>query len=190
MKTQFASGIKISTAAILLILTACGKNQQKTTSSDSLITTPPEESELAQHDIAMTIRSMASSIEAGEALDSSAYNFTGCLTDGRGVPLYTDFNNRPGKWRVEVKSPTKATIRSLYPGDLFPEDLRLYILSALSLTEEDVDSLYVDNDAADSESFIYYDFGPGLLRFQTYATEAPDGSESSLLDIEISRREG
>lgn len=173
---------------MIFVLSACnhkaGEENKPLADSASLA----EAEEMAKNDIAMTVRSMASSIEAGEPLDSSVYNFNGCLTDGRGVPLYTDSYNRPGTWSVKVKSPDEAVIRNLYPGDLFPDDLRLYIVSAMNLADDDITTPDEEEEETTDEG-ITYNFGPGLLRFETVNVEAPDGSPAPVVSIYISRHE-
>lgn len=192
---KFSSSIlrhRLECAAFPAVLSAfmlgsCGDSaKEKALSAAAAVEEAPAEAEMARNDIAMTVRSIASAIEAGEKLDSAVYNFRGCLTDGRGVPLYTDFDNRPGEWLVDVASPDSAVIRSLHPGDLFPEELRIYIAGSLNLTPDDICSSGGEDDEEESAPVVY-DFGPGSVYFRTHDVESPDGSESPLLSIGISR---
>ncbi len=89
-------------------------------------------------DIAMYTRSLVDALKMGEQLDSVNYDFTGILTDGKGVPLYTSFKGGPGVWRVHVLSPSSVMMANTELGDLLAEDLRIYLADQLGLTDADV----------------------------------------------------
>ena len=93
---------------------------------------------VAENDIAMTVRSIVDAISVGESLDTAEYNYNGILTDGEGVPLYTDIQGNPGEWEVDVLSDNSVRIHNLYLGDLLPKDLMEYLTTALSLSKSNL----------------------------------------------------
>jgi len=101
-------------------------------------TVPSELPFVADNDIGMTVRSMANTINIGDNLDSTDYNFEGVLTDGVGMPLFTDITGMPGKWEVEVVDSTQVRIRNLSPGDLQPHQLVEYLTQVLDPEEGNI----------------------------------------------------
>ena len=127
---------------------------------------------VAENDIAMTVRSIVDAISVGEMLDTAEYNYNGILTDGEGVPLYTDIQGNPGEWEVDVLNENSVRIHNLYLGDLLPKDLMEYLIAALSLSESNLcaSDEYEDDDETHLE---VYDFGSGSIRFETREAFAP-----------------
>lgn len=124
---------------------------------------------MAEYDIAMTVRSIADAINYGENIDES-YSYEGVLTDGRGVPLYTDNSGHPGRWKVGVETPSDVRIRNLATGNIYADALCLYITDSMGLSEYDIIEVRDDESGcpADEESMdVTYDFGRGYLRFST-----------------------
>ena len=119
---------------------------------------------VAENDIAMTVR--------------------GILTDGEGVPLYTDIQGNPGEWEVDVLNENSVRIHNLYLGDLLPKDLMEYLTAALSLSESNLcaSDEYEDDDETHLE---VYDFCSGSIRFETREAFAPNGLEGPLMSIVI-----
>lgn len=168
--------------AILLTASACGRTAETAASEET--TTADYH---ADNDIAMTIASVVDALTVGEPLDSASYDFEGVLTDGTGAPLYTDVQGAPGKWEVNVTDTATLTLRNLYLGDLFPDDLEAYITEALGLGP---DAIVTQNEYADDHEtdMNVYSFGAGEIRFETRAGIAPNGLEGPLLRIVISSR--
>ena len=138
----------------------------------------------AENDIAMTVRSIVDAISVGESLDTAEYNYNGILTDGEGVPLYTDIQGNPGEWEVDVLSDNSVRIHNLYLGDLLPKDLMEYLTTALSLSESNLCAS--DEYEDDDETYLeVYNFGSGLIRFETREAYAPNGLEGPLMSIVI-----
>lgn len=141
----------------------------------------------ADNDIAMTIRSLADAIRVGEPLDSLDYDFQGILTDGQGMPLYTDVQGEPGEWMVDVEDATSVTIRNIQLGDLLPGDLQNYILSSLRVSDEAkvqyMPPLAIDDDETEVS---VYDISGGYLRFDVRSGFAPNGLEGAYLTIRLS----
>ena len=139
---------------------------------------------VAENDIAMTVRSIVDAISVGEMLDTAEYNYNGILTDGEGVPLYTDIQGNPGEWEVDVLNENSVRIHNLYLGDLLPKDLMEYLTAALSLSESNLcaSDEYEDDDETHLE---VYDFGSGSIRFETREAFAPNGLEGPLMSIVI-----
>ncbi|MDE6843490.1 MAG: hypothetical protein K2J24_08195 [Muribaculaceae bacterium] len=134
----------------------------------------------ADNDIAMTVRSLTDAITVGQPLDTAEYNFRGVLTDGEGVPLYTDIQGSPGQWVVDVTTERHAVIRNLYLGDLLPDDLQAYITSTLQLgTDAIIESDEFDYD--DEAELTIYRFDGGEIRFEQRAGIAPNGLEGPRL---------
>ena len=139
---------------------------------------------VAENDIAMTVRSIVDAISVGESLDTAEYNYNGILTDGEGVPLYTDIQGNPGEWEVDVLSNNSVRIHNLYLGDLLPKDLMEYITTALSLSESNLCAS--DEYEDDDETYLeVYNFGSGSIRFETREAYAPNGLEGPLMSIVI-----
>ena len=139
---------------------------------------------VAENDIAMTVRSIVDAISVGEMLDTAEYNYNGILTDGEGVPLYTDIQGNPGEWEVDVLNENSVRIHNLYLGDLLPKDRMEYLIAALSLSESNLcaSDEYEDDDETHLE---VYDFGSGSIRFETREAFAPNGLEGPLMSIVI-----
>ncbi len=145
----------------------------------------------ADNDIAMTVKSIADAISVGEPLDSSQYNFEGILTDGQGMPLYTDIQGNPGGWSVRVIDNDCAEIRNLYLGDLLHTDLVSYIehslsLTPLKLTPDDM-VFYGVYDGSENADVSQYDIQGGKITIRTSTAEAPNGLRGPLMKITLMR---
>lgn len=178
----------ITTLALAGVVTSCGK-KEKTVSVESQSEMPADTvPEIpvyhADNDIAMTLRSLVDALREDEPLDSASYNFEGVLTDGQGYPLYTDVQGGPGVWKVEVLGEHTAAIRNLYLGDLFPDDLRTYIISSLGI---DPDSGANDEslDHDDHNSAIVYPIEGGEMRVETHSALTSNGREGIIMRIII-----
>lgn len=141
----------------------------------------------ADNDIAMTIRSIMDAMRVDQPLDSSEYNFRGILTNGSGMPLYTDIQGAPGQWEVEVITPTKARVKNLYLGDLVPEELTQYILMSLQIPDSLVVTEGSPVNMPDAEMAIY-DFGPGRIIFETLTAKTESGSSGPLINILLMKK--
>lgn len=140
----------------------------------------------ADNDIAMTIRSVSDAFVVGEPLHDKGYHFEGVLTDGAGMPLYTDIMGSPGQWSVDVVSANELRIHNLYLGDLLPENLRQYLEQSLDL-EEPVRRGTV-RDAEDSEIEISeYILPGGTMRIETREAKTPNGVTGPLVSISLLR---
>lgn len=139
----------------------------------------------ADNDIAMIVSSLADAISIGEPLDSSDYNFAGVLTDGTGRPLYTNLNGHAGKWKVEIKDSTRATIKNTEIGDLMVDDLRNYIISSLHLDNE---KEYVARDDVNRLQTIY-SIPNGYLSLVVRQDSTVTGIKGELVSIGISRQD-
>lgn len=139
----------------------------------------------ADLDIAMMVRSMVDAVKVGEAFDNQ-YDYTGLLTDGQGVPLYTDLTGAPGEWEVCVISPSEIILKNLKVGDLLTDDLRQYIAAELRLPDADIVE-QIDTNEDNENEIVTYDFGTGLLRFETTDTVSSISSENKakMLCIQI-----
>lgn len=171
---------------VALVMTNCAHNDRKvSTDTDSAVAAYHSVDEyVAENDIAMTVRSIVDAISVGEMLDTAEYNYNGILTDGEGVPLYTDIQGNPGEWEVDVLNENSVRIHNLYLGDLLPKDLMEYLTAALSLSESNLcaSDEYEDDDETHLE---VYDFGSGSIRFETREAFAPNGLEGPLMSIVI-----
>lgn len=123
-------------------------------SVDSTESAPEAEYFIAGNDIGMTVRSVANTINIGESLDSTDFNFEGVLTDGIGMPLFTDLRGMPGQWEIEVIDSTQLRIRNLNTGNLFPHQLMEYISQNLG-DENHTMELERESDDGDSHIQIY-----------------------------------
>lgn len=141
----------------------------------------------ADNDIAMTVRSIVDAVRVGEALSPSDYDFDGILTDGQGTPLYTDIGGAPGEWVVKVENDSTAVIANRRIGDLMYDDLRSYILDALSLNNVDLVSAY-QNPESENELIYYFDTGDVDINFSTRPVTIPSGIEGTLMTIRISKK--
>lgn len=199
------AGLKSAIAGSCIALAGCTGAEQGTTGSDSLpdesadttSTTAPlpaSRSFRPDNDIAMTVRSMVQTINEGESLDSTAYNFEGVLTDGTGAPLFTDFEGMPGQWSIDVNGPQDVVIHNLGTGDLWPDELIDYIRTALVQDKEDADT----DDAPSSPEMKHlatYDegetrveewaYGKTKLRIETTPETLPTGQVGPRLQIRL-----
>ena len=177
------------TSLFLIVFPSCnGKNTKGDTMVTASVSSPSQSADYhADNDIAMIVRSIADAISVGEPLDSAEYDFEGILTDGQGAPLYTDVQGGPGVWVVDVLDTKNATLRNLYLGDLLPNDLEIYLLQTLHLTDEDKMEFNAHDAVNDEETNItVYDFEGGYLRFEIRSGIAPNGLEGPLLTIIMS----
>lgn len=164
------------TLSLCAMLAGCDSNKKETADSSEAVV----EDYHADNDIAMTVKSIADAISVGEPLDSN-YNFEGVLTDGQGMPLYTDLHGAPGMWRVDVTSVREAVVRNLYLGDLLQNDLENYITENLELTHvKDPD--FCEYDSQDIQ-MRRYAFNGGTVTFETRYGVAPNGMEGPILKI-------
>ncbi len=170
------------TALIVLFAVGCGKQENKTTSVPS---SSPDYFH-ADADIAMTVRSLADALSVGELLDSTEYDFEGILTDGQGRPLYTDSQGNPGRWQVDVLTDTTAVIRNLSSGDLLPGNLEEYVAGSLGLGRADVVETSEYDDDFETDVTVY-DFGSGLVRFETRTMPAANGTDALFVTIAIGK---
>ena len=138
--------------------------------------------EHADNDIAMTIRSIMDAMSVDQPLDSAEYNYQGILTDGSGMPLYTDIQGAPGQWAIEVISPTKARVKNLYLGDLVPEELTQYLLTSLEIPDTVMIEEGSPLNMPDAEVAIY-DFGAGQIVFETLTAKTESGHTGPLMNI-------
>ena len=122
---------------IMLTLSSCryaGSSDSDSTEgvgTDSVISTAEPEPFIANNDIGMTVKSVANTINIGERLDSTDFNFEGVLTDGIGMPLFTDLQGMPGQWEIEVVDSTELRIRNTNAGNLRPHELLEYLSTTL-----------------------------------------------------------
>lgn len=165
--------------ATMMMASCSGKTNLRPGDTNQAMTS---DSYHADNDIAMTVSSLVDAIRVGEPLDTTGYNYDGVLTDGQGRPIYTNLHGQPGRWDVDVLSENSVSIRNTDLGDLLPEDLEGYVVSELGLTEDNVvDSLTRSVDGGSQT--VVYDFGGGLLRFETHTTLTPGGAEAPLMLI-------
>lgn len=177
-------GAAITIASVALGVWSCGGSRDDEDSMrDSVVSQPPvaaddfdddEDAFAANNDIAMTLRSVADAINVGESIDSLDYSFKGVLTDGSGMPLFTDVDGLPGEWEVEVVSPSVVRIRNVNTGDLISDDLVGYISAAMQLDDDDTLQLVSERESANRKVAVF-SFGKGTL---TIETEYNDDSES------------
>lgn len=182
-KTTYHSFLLLIIVIVALapLLQGCGKSKHDTRDAD---TPPPADEYHADNDIAMTVKSLADALRVGEPLDSAEYDFEGVLTDGQGMPLYTDIQGAPGEWKVNVVNPTKVMVRNLYLGDLLPNALECYLTSALGLSDADhIEVNEVEVDLDDETSVTEYGFSGGVMRIETRSGIAPNGVEGPLVNI-------
>lgn len=121
----------------------------------------------ADYDIAMTMRSLTDAIAVGETLDSTEYNFKGILTDGTGYPLYTALEGIPGEWSVEVVSGDRVVITNSQSGNISAEDIESYVADCLDLDNEDLVASDESETPEGDRLRTVYDFGAGLIEFES-----------------------
>lgn len=169
-------------AGIILLGAACSRSESSR-SEDSPVAltesvstaTPAEETFMADYDIGMTVRSVADAINVGESLDSTAYNFEGVLTDGVGMPLFTDMSGMPGEWEVEVVDSTQVRIRNIDAGDLQPFQLIEYLTANLNDGSHEI---LLENECDRGEAHIInYRYGRTSLRVETRPRHIGDTGE-------------
>lgn len=170
---------------LLFFIVSCGQISNKSACKDTLADSVVVDEYVADNDIAMTIRSIIDAISVGEPLDTAEYNFNGVLTDGEGMPLYTDIQGNPGEWEIDVTSDKSVRIHNLYLGDLLPEHLTKYLTLSLNLTDTipDID-VQEDNDEETSTEIFHFD--SGNIKIETREAFAPNGLEGPLMSIVIS----
>lgn len=193
-KGEWPFSALLASVLCCLLLTSCF---QKTTDSDSgrdsVIEQPPiTEQEVddiqnqfeVNNDIAMTVRSVADAINVGEKIDSTGYNFKGVLTDGSGMPLFTNLDGLPGEWEVEVVSPSVVQIRNLHAGDLVTEELVGYLSAALQLEADDTLELMSQRDSGDRKVAMF-SFGKGTITIESESNKKSDeeGGEKILITM-------
>lgn len=178
-------------AGIILLGVACTRSDtsrredSSATLTESVSAAPPaEEAFVADYDIGMTVRSVADAINVGESLDSTAYNFEGVLTDGVGMPLFTDMSGMPGEWEVEVVDSTQVRIRNIDAGDLQPFQLIEYLTANLSGGTHDI-TLENECDRGDAH-IINYRYGRTSLRVETRPQNIGDtGEVAPIMEITL-----
>ena len=172
----------ITATAFLIAAASCTHVDRRdgTAGADSAVQAVEEYH--ADHDIAMTIRSVADAISVGEPLDTADYNFDGILTDGMGHPLYTDLQGNPGRWDVDVLSPTSVAVKNVDLGDLLPDDLEVYITGSMGMSEDNIVASKELDDQDDTRITVYA-FRGGFLRFERRKGVSPNGLEGSLMRI-------
>lgn len=164
----------ISALMLSLLLMSCNNSSQ-----NKQDTAPTDDSQPAANDVAMTVRSIVDALNVGEELDSATYNFSGILTDGRGVPLYTNIDGYPGEWEVVVNSSNSASIRNTELGDLYGEDLKEYLLKELNLKPDNL--LYADN--INDTTLSVYDVGKGIMQIEMYFQQTVNDMTSTGMTI-------
>lgn len=173
--------VALLTAFAFILLNGCGSGKE---------TKDVEEESTFYHadnDIAMTFRSIADALHVGEEIKSEDYNFRGILTDGQGRPLYTDIHGNPGEWVIDVNNPESVTIQNIEYGDLLPEDLEEYIISALSIYKPKLND--EDEYSDDIETSMHlYEADNFKINFITRSEVPQNGIESVLLNIVISSK--
>lgn len=184
MMNPFATFTRVSWVLMFVVAVAsCGRHAASENTSEA--ENPPAGFH-ADNDIAMTVNSLVDAVRVGESLDSSSYNFDGILTDGQGMPLYTDSEGAPGEWSVRVEDTESAVISNVGIGDLMADDLRNYILSSLKMNAADHVTTY-ENPEKEGEIISMYDLGDAHIRFVTSAAQTPAGLEGWLMSIYVSR---
>ena len=168
----------------MLLLQSCSGNTGK--GSDESDSSAVAEYH-ADHDIAMTLRSITDALQMVEPLDTTEYNFEGVLTDGEGRPLYTDIQGAPGAWNVKVETPNKVVIRNLFLGDLLPDHLVNYITASLNLNDQHI--VHSDKIPSDKIETVIYNVGGIYLKMETRPAVAPNGLEGTLMYITASGNE-
>lgn len=172
----------------ILIFASCSSGSKRNSDSDSTPMAYEPEEFHADHDIAMTVRSIIDAINVGQRLDSVHYNYTGVLTDGNGRPLYTDVMGSPGAWEVKVRSEKSAVISNLYLGDLLDDELVEYLLQSLNITDEPTLEADSDKKGNDDELTIYR-VGKADFIVEQQTAKAPNGEEGPLMKIIIRQAE-
>lgn len=175
----------------ILIWSSCGStgDDNADSAADSPLVVSEENADTAEtfvadNDIAMTVRSVADAINLGESLDSADYCFNGVLTDGSGMPLFTDFSGLPGQWQIEVLTPRRLRIRNTKPGNLLPDELVDYLAEALSVIDRN-DVKFVEERELGDSSISIYSFGKGNLQITTTPFSNETGEIGPLVEITL-----
>lgn len=141
----------------LLLATGCSQKKEEKKVVELKPTRPVQKDTvvLQKADIAMVARSLVDEMNMGTKLDSATYDMRVILTDGQGKPLYMMPDSVPGDWSVHVEDPQCVTIRNLHLGNLLAEDLRIYIASALGLTDSDVVEAGLAMNTKNTQAVVY-----------------------------------
>lgn len=181
----------VAVAALAAGLASCDGSSRDDSTRDSVV--PEAEIAVADfeenedvftpdNDIAMTVRSVADAINIGEPIDSVDYSFKGVLTDGSGMPLFTDMEGLPGEWEVTVLSPSVVRIRNVNTGDLMPDELVGYLSAALQLDDDDTLELLSERES-DGRKVSVFTFGRGTLTVETQPGSDATGEAGDLMQI-------
>lgn len=187
------SGIRIvlTAAALSIGVVSCDNSSRDSDSYDTVVSQPEVNAEdfdsqngefAADNDIAMTVRSVADAMNVGEPIDSVDYSFKGVLTDGSGMPLFTDMEGLPGEWQIDVLSPYVVQIRNVNAGDLMPDELMGYLSAALQLDDDDSLQLLSERESNDRKVSIF-SFGRGTLAIETKPGEDTVGEAGNMMLI-------
>ncbi|MDE5652275.1 MAG: hypothetical protein K2I48_02255 [Muribaculaceae bacterium] len=179
-RTRLMTTLTAATLLILFFSAACSNADKRSADSDSLA---EEAFDMhADNDIAMHVRSIIDAINVGQPLDSADYNYYGILTDGTGMPLYTDVQGSPGAWEVKVLTENSAAIRNVYLGDLLPDELVQYILANLEIPDEPL--IHSVDDKSDTPaSLTVYNAGSCDLIIERQMAKTTNGAHGPLLKI-------
>lgn len=166
-----SKSLVVAALALGLLASACSRertHEQAKSESAAVaesVAAVAEEQYAADNDIGMTVRSVANTINIGEKLDSTDYNFEGVLTDGVGMPLFTDFTGMPGQWEIEVVDSATLRIRNVDAGDLQPFRLMEYITANLS---EQAQELELTGESDQGRAHIVnYRYGRTCISMET-----------------------
>lgn len=161
MKLKRLRRLSLLVPALMALLLIGGCSQKKQESQRKVVEVPsarpeqPDTTPMHTADIAMVMRSFADELNMGGTLDSATYDMHAILTDGQGKPLYFQPDSIPGDWRVHVESPKSVVIRNLHLGNLLAEDLRIYVASALGLTDADVSQAGIAEGTKNVQAVVY-----------------------------------
>lgn len=169
-------------AVALISAAGCGR-KSGSADSDSVDSTAADSIKPifhADNDIAMVVGSLADAIYVGEPLDSASYSYTGLLTDGTGAPLYFDTHGNPGRWDVQIYSPTTAVIHNVDEGDLVASDVRSYLLTCLNIHTEPV--------AAGQAGGSEYEIFPLRSGYISFSAPRSDGMQGCEVIVTVADR--
>lgn len=196
---RWHNALMASVASGSLMLASCslpgtGADSESAAAADSMEAAAAAESAegdeergtAAPSDIGMTVRSVVDAINVGEPIDSTDYNFAGVLTDGTGMPLFTDYDGLPGEWRVDVVNAREVRIRTLGTGDLLPESLVRYLARTLHESPDSDNELREVEVRDEGDSRIEeYAYGRTSVLIETRPTTLPTGEVGPALEITI-----
>lgn len=206
LSTTLLDKVSSITVGSLLLTCSCSSSTEGSADSDTTVTvcanewpdsispfdagteTIRESVYHASNDIAMRVRSVASALNEGEAIDSVDYNFSGVLTDGMGAPLYTDFEGFPGQWEVDVISSKEVKIRNIGIGDLAPASLMEYVagtINASSDTGEAPEMTIVESYDSGDAQIAVYQYGHTSVQVETRPEMLPTGEVGPQLEITL-----